>query len=285
MDSDLSARIPLRVVEQAAIACAHTWARAIGFGADQVAVEAVREVMDTVPIDGTIVIGEGGATGADALHRRRSDSSTPGISPGRSPCATTRWTSRSIRSRARTCARPARPTPSRCCGVQQGRTAACARSVPWRSWSSGRVRRTRSASTRRSRNQGDRVGCLRRRVEDLVVVVLERSGTKLIRLTSATGARIRLIGDGDLSAGIAAAVVGSGVHAVMGTDGAPEGVLTAAAMRCLNGEIFARRSSTSRSTRKLPRDGDRDFKKVYRSKDLARATTSSSRRPASPTAR
>src|SRR4029453_13375934 len=46
--------------------------------------------------------------------------------------------------------------------------------------------------------------------------------------------------DGDLSAGIAAAVVGSGVHAVMGIGGAPEGVLTAAAMRCLNGEIFAR---------------------------------------------
>ncbi len=61
----------------------------------------------------------------------------------------------------------------------------------------------------------------------------------LIQEIRATGARIRLITDGDLSAGIAAAVVGSGVHAVMGTGGAPEGVLTAAAMRCLNGEIFA----------------------------------------------
>ena len=63
---------------------------------------------------------------------------------------------------------------------------------------------------------------------------------KLIADIRATGARIRLIGDGDLSAGIAAAVVGTGVHAVMGIGGAPEGVLTAAAMRCLNGEIFAR---------------------------------------------
>ena len=54
------------------------------------------------------------------------------------------------------------------------------------------------------------------------------------------GARIRLIGDGDLSAGIAAAVDGSGVHAVMGIGGAPEGVLTAAAMRCLGGEIYGR---------------------------------------------
>src|SRR5437899_1193900 len=82
---------------------------------------------------------------------------------------------------------------------------------------------------------------LGRAVEDLVVIVLERPRhKKLIDDIRATGARIRLIGDGDLSAGIAAAVVGSGVHAVMGTGGAPEGVLTAAAMRCLNGEIFAR---------------------------------------------
>src|SRR5262249_54848495 len=82
---------------------------------------------------------------------------------------------------------------------------------------------------------------LDRGVEDLVVVVLERPRHEaLVEEIRAPGARIRLIGDGDLSAGIAAAVVGSGVHAVMGTGGAPEGVLTAAAMRCLNGEIFAR---------------------------------------------
>src|SRR5258708_18485184 len=82
---------------------------------------------------------------------------------------------------------------------------------------------------------------LDRHVEDLVVVVLDRPRhAALIEQIRATGARIRLISDGDLSAGIAAAVVGTGVHAVMGTGGAPEGVLTAAAMRCLNGEIFAR---------------------------------------------
>ena len=82
---------------------------------------------------------------------------------------------------------------------------------------------------------------LQRRVEDLVVIVLDRTRhASLVRDIRATGARIRLISDGDLSAGIAAAVVGSGVHAVMGIGGAPEGVLVAAAMRCLNGEILAR---------------------------------------------
>ena len=75
-----------------------------------------------------------------------------------------------------------------------------------------------------------------RDIEDLVVIVLDRPRhEKLIQDIRKTGARIRLISDGDLSAGISAAVVGTGVHAVMGTGGAPEGVLTAAALRCLNG--------------------------------------------------
>src|SRR5207237_7672580 len=112
---------------------------------------------------------------------------------------------------------------------------------------------------------------LGRRVEDLVVMVLDRPRhEKLIEDIRATGARIRLIGDGDLSAGIAAAVVGSGVHAVMGIGGAPEGVLTAAAMRCLNGEIYARlvidKPEHEARCRAM---GISDFKKVYTSKDLA----------------
>src|SRR5471032_731550 len=112
---------------------------------------------------------------------------------------------------------------------------------------------------------------LGRRVEDLVVVVLDRERhEKLIADIRATGARIRLIGDGDLSAGISAAVVGSNVHAVMGTGGAPEGVLTAAAMRCLNGEIFARLVvSKPEHEERCRAMGITDFKKVYRSKDLA----------------
>src|SRR5208282_5962384 len=83
--------------------------------------------------------------------------------------------------------------------------------------------------------------CLDRQVADLVVIVLERPRhDKLIADIRETGARIRLITDGDLSAGISAAVIGTGVHAVMGTGGAPEGVLAAAALRCLNGQILAR---------------------------------------------
>jgi len=112
---------------------------------------------------------------------------------------------------------------------------------------------------------------LGRRVEDLVVIVLDRPRhEKLIADIRSTGARIRLIGDGDLSAGITAAVIGSGVHAVMGIGGAPEGVLTAAAMRCLGGEIYARLVvDTPEHEARCRSMGITDFKRIYKSKDLA----------------
>src|SRR2546429_10818 len=78
-------------------------------------------------------------------------------------------------------------------------------------------------------------------VEDLTVIVLDRKRhKKIIDDVRAAGARIRLISDGDLSAGISAAVAGTNIHACIGIGGAPEGVLTAAAVKCLNGEIQAR---------------------------------------------
>jgi len=112
---------------------------------------------------------------------------------------------------------------------------------------------------------------LERKVEDLAIMVLERDRhEKLIGEIRAAGARIRLIGDGDLSAGIAAAVDGSSVHAVMGTGGAPEGVLTAAAMRCLGGEIFARLVvSKPEHEERCRAMGITDFRRIYSSADLA----------------
>jgi len=112
---------------------------------------------------------------------------------------------------------------------------------------------------------------LDRNVKDLVVVVLDRPRhQKLIDDIRAAGARIRLISDGDLSAGIAAAVIGTGVHAVMGTGGAPEGVITAAAMRCLNGEILARLVVDKPELEaRIEKMGIRDKKRIYTASDLA----------------
>src|SRR2546428_6124362 len=82
---------------------------------------------------------------------------------------------------------------------------------------------------------------LGRGVRDLVVIVLDRPRhEKLIADIRKAGARIKLIGDGDLSAGISAAVRRTNVHAVIGIGGAPDGALAAAAVRFLNGGMHSR---------------------------------------------
>ena len=136
MDSDLSLDF-IRVVEQAAIACAHTMGQGDRHNSDQVAVEAMRHEMDSVPIDGTIVIGEGERDEAPMLYiGERVGMGAKTSEPHRFPQST----SRSIPSRGPTCARPARPTRSR--SSRRRRKAACStRPIStWRSWWLGRAR-------------------------------------------------------------------------------------------------------------------------------------------------
>jgi len=104
------------------------------------------------------------------------------------------------------------------------------------------------------------------------VVILERHRhEELIAEVRTAGARIKLISDGDLSAAISCAVSGTGVHAVMGIGGAPEGVITAAALRCLGGEIQARfRFRNDEERARARRMGvDDDEARVFRTEDLA----------------
>src|SRR5216110_2612524 len=272
MDSDLSLEF-LRVVEQAAIACAHTMGQGDRHKADQAAVEAMRRVMDTVAIDGTIVIGEGERDEAPMLyigekvgqvHARdiigprpvRFDEVDIAVDPleGTNLCATGAPNAIAVLAAANSG------------GLLHAPDLYMEKLVVGPS-----SKNAVSLDAPVADNLKAIATCLGRRVEDLVVVVLDRERhEKLIADIRATGARIRLIGDGDLSAGIAAAVVGSGVHAVMGIGGAPEGVLTAAAMRCLNGEIFARLVvSKPEHEERAKAMGVKDLSKVYRSKDLA----------------
>jgi fructose-1,6-bisphosphatase class II len=112
---------------------------------------------------------------------------------------------------------------------------------------------------------------LQRGVDDLVVIVLDRPRhEKLIADIRKAGARIRLIGDGDLSAGIAAAVIGTGVHCVMGSGGAPEGVITAAAIRCLNGYMLGRLVvNKPELEERIAKMGIKDKDRIYEAHDLA----------------
>jgi fructose-1,6-bisphosphatase II len=108
---------------------------------------------------------------------------------------------------------------------------------------------------------------------DITVVILDRERhATLIEEVRATGARIKLISDGDLTAGISVAVSGTGVHAVMGTGGAPEGVLTAAALKCLGGEIQAQfrwRSDEEKERARIMGVAVDDVDRIYKTDDLA----------------
>jgi fructose-1,6-bisphosphatase class II len=110
-----------------------------------------------------------------------------------------------------------------------------------------------------------------RQISHLTIVVLDRERhQQLVADIRQAGARIRLIPDGDLSAGISAAVRGTGVHAVFGIGGAPEGVITAAAMRCLGGEIQARLKATNEEQQERVRAlGIQDLDRIYHTADLA----------------
>jgi fructose-1,6-bisphosphatase/sedoheptulose 1,7-bisphosphatase-like protein len=112
---------------------------------------------------------------------------------------------------------------------------------------------------------------LDRRVEDLVIIILDRPRHEsLIADIRKAGARIRLISDGDLSPGVATAMLGSGVHAVMGTGGAPEGVITAAAIRCLNGYMVGRLVGyTPEQAERMQGMGISDAKRIYTADELA----------------
>ena len=269
MSSDLSLEF-LRVVEQAAIACAHTMGQGDGHKSDQAAVETMREVLDSVPIDGTIVIGEGerdkapmlyiGETVGLAAHQERRILGLPEVDIAVDPLEGTNLCATGAPNALAVLAASDRGGLLHAPDLYMEKLVVGASSKTSVNLDAPVAENLRAVAR-----------CLDRDVTDLVVIVLDRPRhERLIAEIRETGARIRLISDGDLSAGIAAAVVGSGVHAVMGTGGAPEGVITAAAMRCLNGEIFARLVvNTPEHEARCRAMGIEDFRKIYTSKDLA----------------
>ncbi len=256
-----------RVVEEAAIEAARTMGRGDAHLADHAAVEAMRRVLDTLPVAGTVVIGEGERDKAPMLYigekvglKREYRETVPEIDiavdplEGTNLCATGAPGAIAVLAASEHGGLLHAPD----CYmekiiVEPDAKGAVDLDAP--------VKDNLRAIARR----------LERSVQDLVVVVLDRPRhQKLIGDIREAGARIRLIPDGDLSAGIAAAVVGTGVHAVMGIGGAPEGVLTAAALRCLNGEILGRLVIKDEQQAERVRSmGIRDLKRTYSTADLA----------------
>lgn len=257
----------LRVVEQAAIASAHTMGLGDRHKADAMAVEAMRREMDSVGMDGTIVIGEGERDEAPMLFigekvglAARQKDSYPAVDIAVDPLEGTNLCATGEPNAITVLAASEKGGLLHAPDLYMEKIVVgpnCRGAVEL----DAPVKDNLKAIARR----------LDRLVEDLVVIVLDRPRhEKLINEIRNAGARIRLISDGDLSAGIAAAVLGSGVHAVMGTGGAPEGVLTAAALKCLNGEIIARLVIAKPDQQeRLGKMGVTDLKRIYKTDELA----------------
>jgi len=266
IESDLAPKF-IRVVENAAIASARTMGRGEGGLSDKVAVESMRGTMDSIPMRGTIVIGEGERDQAPMLYigervgaEFRDGREVPEVDiavdplEGTNLCATGAPGSITVLA------------ASEGGGLLNAPDCYMEKIVVGPSCK-GAVDLDAPAAD----NLKNIAKRMERSVQDLVVVVLDRPRhEKLIADIRATGARIRLISDGDLSAGIAAAVIGTGVHAVMGSGGAPEGVITAAAIRCLNGYMLGRLViNKPELEERITRMGIRDKNKIYRAEDLA----------------
>lgn len=257
----------VRVVEEAAIESARTMGRGDRQGADRAAVEAMRRVLDTVPMAATVVIGEGERDKAPMLYigekvglKKEYSETVPEIDIAVDPLEGTNL-----------CALGAAGAITVLAASEHGGLL----HAPDCYMEKIIVGPTSKGVVNLDAPVRDNLKAIARRLErdvtDLVVMVLDRPRhEKLIRDIRAAGARIRLIPDGDLSAGITAAILGTGVHCVMGTGGAPEGVLTAAAMRCLNGEIQARLVIQGDTQAERIRSmGVHDLKRIYSTADLA----------------
>ncbi len=240
MESTLGLEI-IEVVEQAAIASAKWMGKGEKNTADQVAVEAMREKMNQIHMRGRIVIGEGERDDAPMLYIgeqvgicTREDAKAYcnpeeliEIDIAVDPCEGTNLVAYGQNGSMAVLAISEKGGLFAAPDFYMKKLAAPPAAK-------GKVDINKSA-TENLKILGE---CLERNVEELVVVVMDRPRHKeLIQEIRQVGARVRLISDGDVSAAISCGFAGTNIHALMGIGAAPEGVISAAAMRCLGGHF------------------------------------------------
>ena len=255
----------LRATEAGAIAAARLMGRGDRKGADQAAVTAMREAMDDAELSGTIVIGEGERDEAPMLYigeRVGNPEAAMEIDIAVDPLEGTNLVATGAGNASAVLA------ASEPGGLMHAPDTYLEKLIVG-PMVAGSVSITDPVDVTLNRI-AEKLG---RNIWDLTVIILDRPRhEKLIADVRQAGARIKLISDGDLTAAISVAVSGTGVHAVMGIGGAPEGVLAAAALKCLGGEIQARfkwRSDEEKErARAMGVDVD-DVDRVYTTNDLA----------------
>ena len=255
------------VVEEAAISSARTMGQGDREGSDQAAVQAMRKAFEDVQIQGEIVIGEGERDEAPMLYigEKVGAPARPGIEYPQVDIAVDPLEGTNL------CALGTPNSIAVLAASEPGGLLHAPDCYMEKIIAGPACRDALDIDAPVKYNLKAIANSLDRQVSDLVIMVLDRPRhEELIKQIRAAGARIRLIPDGDLSAGIAAAVRGAGVDAVMGTGGAPEGVITAAALRCLSGEMVARLVvNTKELEERVEKMGIKDPKRIYTARDLA----------------
>ncbi len=262
MDRNLALEF-VRVTEAAALAVGPWVGRGNEEEADRAAVESMRKAFDSIRFEGTIVIGEGERDEAPMLYigEKVGSKDGPRIDIACDPLEGTTITALG-RSEAISVIAAAEDG----CFLHAPDTYMDKLAVG--PAAKGVIDITRGPTW----NLKEISRATGKRISDLMVIVLDRPRhADLIAEVRSAGARIRLIGDGDVSAAVAVAQENTGVDVLMGVGGAPEGVIAAAAMRCLGGDFqgVLRFRSESEKERAL-KMGIKDTTKVYSMEDLAR---------------
>ncbi|MEN2985587.1 MAG: class II fructose-bisphosphatase [Thermodesulfovibrionaceae bacterium] len=222
----------LRVCEFAAIEAAKLMGKGDRKEADQAAVTAMRKALNDLPIRGRVVIGEGERDEAPMLYigEEVGDGTGPEVDIAVDPLEGTNLCATGMPNALTVMAVTEKNGILYCPDTYMEKLVV-------RPQAKGMVDIRKSVKE----NLEALAKALGRDIDDLVVVVLDRPRhEELIKEIRRVGARIKLISDGDITPAIAATVEGTGIHALMGIGGAPEGVLSAAAVKCLGGEMQAR---------------------------------------------
>jgi len=251
----------VRVTEQAALAAGRWTGKGDKHMVDEVATEAMRKVLNDLAIQGTVVIGEGEMDEAPMLYIGESlGKGGPEVDIAVDPVEGTTVAAKGLPNAVTVIAISEKGGLFHAPDIYMEKLI-----VP--PPAAGKVGLDWPVEA----NLRAIALSLNRAVEDLVVVVLDRPRhEKLISDIRKAGARVKLIGDGDVIAALAAAMRGTGVHAVMGIGGAPEGVLAAAALRSIGGQMQGRlvfRNDVER--RRATNCGITDFDRKYELLDLA----------------
>ena len=263
-DSDINSVLGnklLRVTQAAAISAA----RYKGMGdkelVDQSAVDAMRLTLTNVDMDGIVVIGEGEKDEAPMLYigERVGNGLGPMVDVAVDPIDGTTLLSKGLPGAISTmavCSRGEMNCPRAYAYMDKIIVGDQAKSVI-------------DINNPVAVNLNNISTALNKHISDLIVVVLDRPRHKdLLRDIKDAGARIKLISDGDVIAGLQAALPNSGVDVLMGIGGTPEGVLTAAALRCIGGEIICRAWPKDDEERQHSLRNGTDLDIVYSTEDL-----------------